>query len=349
MAIEGVVADPGAGGSEFGGDNVSGGSGTVFIPYTKLMSGADGSTELIGGDAANGLDVDVTRVQGTVSVNVTGSTTTFPVSIAGTVGVNVTGSATTLPVSVSGTVGVSLSGSTTTLPVSLAGNQAVSINASSTTLPVSVAGNVGVTLNATTTNIGVTLAASLPAGTNAIGNVSVTGVTVVSSLTSLTGGAVAHDAADSGNPIKIGLKAESSLSGATMVADGDRTDAYADLDGVQIVKNGTPWGDLLSERQADTAGTSNAFTTFGATASARNMITQVTIHNSHATTNGYVDFRDGTAGAIFFTFPAPATGGCVVHFDPPLRQPTANTALAYDVSAAISTIYISVNGYKSKV
>lgn len=74
MAIEGVVADPGAGGTEFGGDNVAGGSGTVFVPYTKLMSGADTSIELIGGDAANGLDVDVTRVSGTVAVSNAGLT-----------------------------------------------------------------------------------------------------------------------------------------------------------------------------------------------------------------------------------------------------------------------------------
>ena len=30
-------------------------------------------------------------------------------------------------------------------------------------------------------------------------------------------------------------------------------------------------------------------------------------------------------------------------------DPTANTALAFDVSAAISTVYISINGYQSKV
>ena len=51
-------------------------------------------------------------------------------------------------------------------------------------------------------------------------------------VTTLTGSGVAHDAADSGNPHKIGAKAESALSGLTLVADGDRTDLYAGLDGV---------------------------------------------------------------------------------------------------------------------
>jgi hypothetical protein len=33
----------------------------------------------------------------------------------------------------------------------------------------------------------------------------------------------------------------------------------------------------------------------------------------------------------------------------PLFRTTANTALAYDVSGALSTVYISVSGFKSKV
>lgn len=74
MAIEGVVANSGSGGNEFAIDNVNGGSGTVSVPYAKLMSGADGAADLIGGDAANGLDVDVTRVSGNVAVTNAGLT-----------------------------------------------------------------------------------------------------------------------------------------------------------------------------------------------------------------------------------------------------------------------------------
>lgn len=176
----------------------------------------------------------------------------------------------------------------------------------------------------------------------------VTTVSTVTTLSTLTGGGVAHDGIDSGNPIKIGAKAETSPKGITLVADGDRTDLYADADGILIVKTGTAYGDLQSERISNTDGASTAFSTFGATANLRNFVTQITVHNAHATTSGFVDIRDGTAGAVLWTIPLPATGGATIHFNPPLRQPTANTALAYDVSAAITTIYISVNGFQSK-
>lgn len=160
-------------------------------------------------------------------------------------------------------------------------------------------------------------------------------------------GNVAHDAADSGNPIKVGARAVSTLATATMVAAADRADNVADLDSQQIVKTLCPFADIKNERIADTAGTSAASTVFTAVASTRNYITNITIYNSSAT-NGYVDFRDGTAGAILFTAPAPTVGGSVISFNPPLRQPTANTALAYDVSGALTTVYISLVGFQSK-
>lgn len=161
-------------------------------------------------------------------------------------------------------------------------------------------------------------------------------------------GNIAHDSGDSGNPVKVGAKAITDLAAATMVAAADRTDLYADLDGVLITKVHCPYNNLLSERVSNTDGASTALTTFGATANARNMITCIVVHNAHASTNGYVDIRDGTAGNVLMTIPLPATGGAVIPLNPPLRQPTANTALAYDVSAAITTVYLSFVGFKSK-
>lgn len=171
---------------------------------------------------------------------------------------------------------------------------------------------------------------------------------VVSSITTNTPvGNVAHDAVDSGAPIKMGAKAESTPSTATLVADGDRTDTYADIDGLQLMKPYTSYGDILSERVTDTTGTSTAFSTFGATASTRNYITTIIVYNSSAT-NGFVDLRDGTAGSVIMTVPLPTVGGAVINLPVPLRQPTANTALAYDVSGALTTVYISLVGFKSK-
>jgi len=161
-------------------------------------------------------------------------------------------------------------------------------------------------------------------------------------------GGVANDSADSGNPIKIGAKASATLSDDTMVANGDRVDNIGDLDGALVVRNQIPLGDLLSERVTDTGGTSTAFTNFGATASARNYVTTIVVYNSSAT-NGYIDFRDGTGGSVLYTVPIPTVGGCVISSPIPLFRTTANTALAYDVSGALSTVYISITGFKSKV
>lgn len=160
----------------------------------------------------------------------------------------------------------------------------------------------------------------------------------------VTGG-VAHDAVDSGNPLKLGAVAEASIIGTANVADGDRTNVYADLDGVLITKPYCTYGDIIVQRVTDTGGTSTAFSSFTAVASQRNYIATITVYNS-STTNGFVDIRDGAAGTVIYTIPLPALGGATINFPVPLRQPTANAALAYDVSAAISTIYISVVGFK---
>lgn len=170
----------------------------------------------------------------------------------------------------------------------------------------------------------------------------------VTTVTTLTGGGVAHDSVDSGNPNKIGARAAATLSDDTMVANADRTDAVSDLDGAIITRNGFPLGDLITERASDTGGTSTAFANFGATASTRNYLTCICVYNSSATA-GYVDIRDGAAGSVLFTIPLPAGGGAIIgNGSTPILYSTANTALAYDVSAALTTVYISVTGFKSK-
>jgi hypothetical protein len=162
------------------------------------------------------------------------------------------------------------------------------------------------------------------------------------------GHTVAHDAADAGNPEKIGAVVETSPKGLTACADGDRTNLYADSDGLLMVKVGTSGADLISERVANTDGASTAFTNFSAVASTFNYVTAISVYNSSATP-GYVDFRDGTAGSIKYTMALPAGGGAVLSSATPLFKTTANTALAFDVSGALSTVYISVSGYQSKV
>ncbi len=188
---------------------------------------------------------------------------------------------------------------------------------------------------------------ALPAGTNNIGDVDIVSGTITT-VSTLTGGGIAHGSADSGNPVKVGGKVETATSTATMEADGDRSDFITDADAAQIVRLNYPLGDLISERVSNTDGASTASTNFGAVASTRSIVTAISVYNSSATP-GYIDFRDGTAGSVLWTMALPAGGGAVLCDPSGLFKTTANTALAYDVSAALTTVYISVSGFKSKV
>ncbi len=176
----------------------------------------------------------------------------------------------------------------------------------------------------------------------------VTTCSTVTTLSTLTGSGVAHDAADSGNPHKIGAKATTALSGVTLVADADRTDARSAADGALLVRD-VCLEDVVQERTTNTDGASTAFASGLAAPGAgiRLWITKVTIANS-SSSFCTVDLRDGSAGSVLWTMPVPATGGVVERFDPPLKL-TANTALAFDASAATTTLSISANGFKSKL
>lgn len=160
---------------------------------------------------------------------------------------------------------------------------------------------------------------------------------------------VAHDAVDSGEPVKVGARARNSVSDITPVAAGDRTDLFGTTDGLLLVRTNSNLADVVAERTTNTDGASTAFASGMAAPGAgiRLNVTSVTICNSSASFCT-VDLRDGSAGSVLWTLPVPATGGVVQTFDPPLRL-SANTALAFDPSAATTTLTISANGFKSKV
>lgn len=219
--------------------------------------------------------------------------------------------------------------------------------------------------------VSATVDAALPAGANAIGKLAansgvtigavelaaaqtlatvttVTTVTTCSTVTTLTGGGVASGSADSGNPVKVGSKVLASPKGMTILADANRADLTSDVDKALVVKGWTTGADLISTSQNIATNTSTALTNFGAVASTKNFITSITVFNSNSATDGFVSLQDGSGGTTIWVLPAPHTGGATINFDPPLKQPTANLGLFFAASAAISTIYISVNGFQSK-
>jgi hypothetical protein len=182
-----------------------------------------------------------------------------------------------------------------------------------------------------------------------IGDVDVTSITGVtmSNAAIQTTGDEAHDAVDAGNPIKIGAYATASVEGLTEVAEADRTNLVADLNGVLITRQDVAPQELISTSQSVTTTTSTAATNFGAPGAGKhNYITSVTIFNSHASTNTHVLLQDGSGGTTRWVLPAPATGGVTHNFSPPLKQTTANTALYFAAGAAVTTIYVSIAGYQ---
>jgi len=339
-----VEADPGSGGATLAADDIGG----VHYPRVKIVLGADGVAD---GDVSSALPMPVDDATAQASLaSIDGKITAVNTG-------DVTVSSSVLPSGAAtaanqATIAGHLDGVETLLGTIDAdtGNIATSIavlddwdeNDRAKVNPIVgqdgvAAGNGAVGANTQR----MTLAASA-----SLANVGT--VASVTTVSTVTGGAVAHDSPDSGNPLKVGAKAQTSLKAATMVANADRVDQVADLDGAQIVRPMVPLGDILVERRVDSGGASSAFSTFNGSAGVRNYITAITVSNSNASLDGTMDLRDGTAGSAFWTIPLPHAGGAHLTFNPPLRQPTAATQLAMDVSAAIPDITVSVCGFQSK-
>jgi hypothetical protein len=271
----------------------------------------------------------VDSVTGTVTVAGTGTfVTQSVVTNAGTFAVQATQSGTWNITNVSGTVSLPTGASTAANQSTIIGH----IDGIEGTLTTIDADTGSIDSKITACNTG---AVVLSSGT-------------VTTLTTLTGSGIAHDSADSGNPHKIGAKATASVLGATPVAAGDRTDVFAGLDGVMFSRPHTSLEDIISEVKTNTDGSSTAMTgAFAATASQRIYLTSLIIANS-SSTNITVDIRDGSAGSVLATFPVPANGGCIHAFPVPLRF-SSNTAMAFDGSAAATTLTVTAIGFKAKL
>lgn len=375
-----LVLNAGSGGATIATDD----DGTAHHQLVKVEWGANNTQTVVAAgasalpvqDGGNSITVDnggtfavqaaqsgtwnVTNVSGTVSLP-TGASTAAKQPALGTAGtastdvISVQGIASMTPIAVSDNSG--------SLTVDNGGTFAVQAAQSGTWNITNVSGTVSLPTGAATAAKQPALGTAGTASTDVLsvqGIASMTALKVdgsavthpVSMATNTPVGNVAHDGGDSGAPIKIGYKAETSPKGITLVSDGDRADAYCDADGLLMVKLNTSGADVVSEAVSNTDGASTAFTNFSAVASTKNYITGYTVFRTDAGTSvAYVDFRDGTAGSVLWRAPLPPNGGSV---SPPCSTPalfktSANTALAFDVSSALSTVYISVTGYQSKV
>lgn len=361
------VAITAGAGTTIAADEVSDGTlGSVKVQYVKIMDGTLNGTDKAAVSAAGikvdlGADNDVTVTSGTITTvsSVTAIANALPAGtnaigkLAANSGVDIGDvDVTSLPALAAGTNNIG-DVDVLTVPADPFGANA---DASSAT------GSISAKLRFIAST-GIPVTGTVTVGSHAVTNAGTFAVQDATAQASLSvmddwdnaasdgasvSGDTAHDSVDAGEPVKIGLKAKTSPKGLTLVADGDRTDALGDSDGMQMTKLNTSFADIVSERVTDTGGTSTAFSNFTAVASTKNYVTTIVVYNTSATA-GYVDFRDGTGGSVLWTMPIPAAGGAVLSAATPIFKTSANTALAYDVSGALTTVYISVSGFQSKV
>lgn len=167
-------------------------------------------------------------------------------------------------------------------------------------------------------------------------------VSIASDQTTLpAGGNVAHDAADSGNPLKVGGRART--SNITAVANNDRVDMIADRLGRQVVQPYTldenTWVALNASDITNTTSTSIK----AAIASTRFCITAITVSNMHATVSTRVDILDGTTR--IWTGPAAALGGGYsITFPAPIPL-TTNTAINAQCGTTGAAVRVAIAGF----
>jgi len=161
-------------------------------------------------------------------------------------------------------------------------------------------------------------------------------ITVDGTVTAV--GDVAHDGADSGNPVKIGAVARTAHP--TAVAGADRVNVYADDLGRLVTYPIAPRDLIVHNRIALTSNTETTLIAAGGAGVLHDLV-WIAMSNESAT-EVRVDIRDDTAGTIRFSMDLAADGGgAVVPFPVPLTAAAANDNWTAQLSASVSTVYIS--------
>lgn len=166
------------------------------------------------------------------------------------------------------------------------------------------------------------------------GSITVDGTVTVGGIA----GDVAHDAADSGNPVKIGVVART--ANPTAVANGDRVDIYGDDKGRLVVQPFVSRDLIVHNRITLTNTTETTLIAAGGAGVFRDIVGLV-ISNESAT-EVRVDIRDSSTGTVRLSLDVAADGGGgVISLPVQLTQASANNAWTAQLSAAVSTVYVT--------
>ncbi len=196
----------------------------------------------------------------------------------------------------------------------------------------------------------VTVTGFLPVAVS--GPVTVSGAVAISGAVLISGGGgfitvtgaagdTAHDAADAGNPVKIGGVALVTHSVANVVS-GDRTNVLTDKIG-RLIMISSQSRDLLG-KQATTVTTTGEAVIIAATTSEFHDL--IAVELTHSGTSGVqVTIRDVTTSGTSYNYWLAAAGGAVLRWSPPLQQGTA-TAWTATVTPA-TTLYVNAQFAKN--
>jgi hypothetical protein len=155
-------------------------------------------------------------------------------------------------------------------------------------------------------------------------------------------GQAAHDAAISGNPVRLAGRALTSDYAA--VAAGDTADLITTLLGKLVtVPYANPANSWSYASPAAVTDTSDDAAKAAAGAGVRNYITGVQVFNGHDTVGTEVVIKDGST-VLWRGWAEQTGGGCSARFDPPLRG-TANTAVNVANITTGSSTYFNLQGF----
>lgn len=168
------------------------------------------------------------------------------------------------------------------------------------------------------------------------------GLNVLATTTNNMQGLAAHDAAVSGNPVRVGARAVTSLYAS--VASGDVADLISTTTGaLAVVQNTVP----EAKFQFTTVLTTNADVAIQAAAGTgiRNYLTGIQYQNTNATGTGIL-IKDGSTVIAQFSAPANMAAPAVISFDSPIRT-TANTALNVQCGTTGANVMFNAQGFRT--
>jgi hypothetical protein len=307
----------------------------VDYQYVKLVDGTPDSTAKIQGTEANGLEVDVTRLPSLAAG------TAFAGKVQLTDG---TSDATVRNLAANDALNVAI--------VDASGNHVTSFAGSGGTSSTDDA-DFTVASTAGTPVIGVYEPSPTSVTADDMGIIGIDQNRRVRVSVDASTLDVAHDASDSGNPVKVGGKAQNAFG--TAVANGDRTDAKFTLLGQQIVAYIDPA--QFVTKQVEATATQTGTTIWDPTSGKKIAVTGYEIGTGGTTAalvtiwfgdNADTSFTQGSDQVLFrgvLTPTSTSTPGAISNFTHPVFCNTADRELHYTTSAGI-TIYITVYGYE---